>query len=83
MWCHMAICCNLFLVPLTINYINPLQYGIWITISSIITWMSFFDIGLGNGLRNKLAQCLAINDFETSKHISLRVARSFIQTTDG
>ena len=62
-----SIMVSLFLVPLTINYINPLQYGIWITISSIITWMSFFDIGLGNGLRNKLAQCLAINDFENGK----------------
>jgi O-antigen/teichoic acid export membrane protein len=39
---------NLALVPLTIKYVNSTQYGIWLTLSSIITWFSFFDIGFGN-----------------------------------
>ena len=47
------------LVPLTIHYINPTRYGIWLTVSSIIGWVSFFDIGFGNGLRNKFAEALA------------------------
>lgn len=50
-----SIVINLLLVTLTVNYINPTQYGIWLTLSSIIAWFSFFDIGLGNGLRNKFA----------------------------
>ena len=41
------IAIGLMLVPLTINYLNPTKYGIWITLSSIIGWFSFFDIGLG------------------------------------
>jgi len=45
----------LLLVPLTIDYINPSRYGIWLTISSIVGWFSFFDIGLTQGLRNKFA----------------------------
>ena len=40
--CSIAI--SLILVPLTINYINPTQYGIWITLSSIVGWFAFFDI---------------------------------------
>ncbi|GEO09879.1 O-antigen export protein [Segetibacter aerophilus] len=59
-----SILIGLILIPLTINYINAEQYGIWLTISSIISWMSFFDIGMGNGLRNKLTQCLALEDYE-------------------
>ncbi|HZX59231.1 MAG TPA: hypothetical protein VFE54_10910, partial [Mucilaginibacter sp.] len=50
------------LVPLTIHYVNPVQYGLWITISSLVAWMNTFDIGLSNGLRNNLAHSLAINE---------------------
>lgn len=55
------------MVPLTIHYVSTEKYGIWLTISSIIAWFSFFDIGLGNGLKNKLAQALANNDQKLAK----------------
>jgi len=55
------------LVPLTLNYLNPTKYGLWLTISSIISWFTFFDIGLGNGLRNKLAEAFAVNDYKLAK----------------
>jgi O-antigen/teichoic acid export membrane protein len=54
-----SIAISLVLVPLTINYINPSRYGIWITITSIVGWFSFFDIGLTQGLRNKFAEAKA------------------------
>jgi len=50
-----SIIISLLLVPLTIDYLNPTKYGIWITLMSVIAWFNFFDIGLGNGLRNKFA----------------------------
>lgn len=53
---------SLFLVPLTLGYLNTTEYGIWLTLSSVVTWINFFDIGLGNGLRNKLAEALALNN---------------------
>ncbi len=55
------------LVPITIKYLNVLEYGIWVTISSLITWLTLFDLGLGNGLRNKLAEAIAANDVELAK----------------
>ena len=58
---------SFIIIPLTINYVNPTQYGIWLTLSSIIAWVSFFDIGLGNGLKNKLAESNALGDIEKSK----------------
>src|SRR3954452_14962188 len=62
---------GLLLIPLCIDYVSPVQYGIWLTLSSIIGWMDFFDIGLGNGLRNKLAQLLASNETsEAKKYVS-------------
>lgn len=61
------------LVPLTINYLNPTKYGIWITLTSVITWFGFFDVGLGHGLRNKFAEAIANND-----HV---LARKYVSTT--
>lgn len=53
---------GLLLVPMIIHYVNPTQYGIWVTLGSIVSWVAVFDLGLGNGLRNKLTEALARND---------------------
>ena len=58
---------GLLYVPITLNYLNPTRYGIWMTLSSIVAWMGIFDIGLGNGLRNKLAEAIAIDNKEKAK----------------
>jgi O-antigen/teichoic acid export membrane protein len=64
---------GIIIVPLTINYVNPTSYGIWLTLSSLISWFTFFDIGLGNGLRNNLTEAIAINKF--------KLARIYVSTT--
>ena len=58
---------TLLLVPLTINYVNAERYGLWLTISSIVAWFSFFDIGLTQGLRNKFAGAKAKGDDESAQ----------------
>jgi O-antigen/teichoic acid export membrane protein len=62
-----SILVQLMLVPLTLNYLDKAQYGIWLTVASIMGWFSFFDIGIGNGLRNKLAEAIANNDESMAK----------------
>lgn len=71
--CNILI--NLAYVPLLINSLNQERYGIWLTITTIVSWIAFFDIGLGNGLRNKLAETLACDDTEN--------ARKYVSTTYG
>ena len=68
----MSILVSLMMVPLTINYINPSQYGIWLTLSSMVAWISFFDIGFTQGLRNKFAESKAKGD--------IALARIYIST---
>jgi O-antigen/teichoic acid export membrane protein len=64
---------GLLLIPLIIRYLGASRYGIWITLSSIIGWFGFFDIGLGNGLRNKLTEALVLEKKE--------LARVYVSTT--
>ena len=59
----------LLLVPATLGYLNAYEYGIWLAINSVIGWVNSFDIGLGNGLRNQLAEALAQNDYKRGRSL--------------
>ncbi|MBI3518188.1 MAG: MATE family efflux transporter [Bacteroidetes bacterium] len=62
-----SVVTSFVLVPLTIHYLNPVNYGIWLTLYSVISWFGLLDIGLGNGLRNKFAEALANNDTKSAR----------------
>lgn len=69
----LSIVISLMLVTLTIKYINATQYGIWLTISSIVGWMTFFDFGFAHGFRNKFTEARAKGNME--------LARKYVSTT--
>ncbi|MDO4800911.1 MAG: hypothetical protein Q4A15_01975 [Prevotellaceae bacterium] len=54
---------SLLIVPMTLTYLQQEQYGIWLTLSSILYWISFMDVGLGNGMRNYLTQAISNGDY--------------------
>jgi len=64
-------------VPLTLHYLDISTYGIWLTITSIVGFIGFFDGGLGNGLKNKLSeavsnkQMLKAQSYVTSAYIGI------------
>lgn len=62
-------------VPLIMGYLGEERYGIWATISSFVSWFSLCDIGIGNGMRNKLAESYALKEYKKSKEI---VSTSYI-----
>jgi O-antigen/teichoic acid export membrane protein len=64
----LSVLIGFMLLPLTINYLNATQYGIWVTIASLVAWINTFDIGLSNGLRNKLAHSLALGEHDAVQH---------------
>ncbi|MCV9931280.1 MATE family efflux transporter [Flavobacterium sp. LS1R47] len=62
-----SIFLSFFVVRITLGYLGKDLYGIWIVLLSIISWLSLFDIGVGNGLRNKLTITLTNNDLQGSR----------------
>jgi O-antigen/teichoic acid export membrane protein len=68
-----TILCSLIMIPLTIDYVNPERNGIWLTLYSVIFWFNLFDLGLGTGMRNKLAEAKSLGDNE--------LARKYISST--
>lgn len=62
-----SILISFLYVPLLYNTLNNQHYGIWLSLTSIVSWISMFDIGLGHGLRNKLSEALANDDVHRGK----------------
>ena len=63
-----SILIGLVLVPLSISYLGSAQYGLWLTLFSFLGWFNIVDFGIGNGLRNKLAQAFANKDMKLAKN---------------
>jgi len=55
------------LVPLTIGYVSSDLYGVWLTLSSILTWIGFLDLGFSQGLKNRLTESIAVGDWIKGK----------------
>lgn len=56
-------------VPVVLSFLSNELYGIWLTISSIILWTRHFDFGLSAGLRFRLTEALANNDYEGGRRL--------------
>lgn len=69
---------QLLLVPISLDCLTNYEYGIWLTIWSILAGIETLDVGLGNGLRNKLAEAVANGDWELARR---QVSNTFILMT--
>lgn len=58
-----------------IDYLGAELFGVWATMLTLLTWVMLFDLGIGNGLRNKITESLAINRPE--------VAAEYVSTAYG
>ena len=54
----------LLMVPLTLKMLGVYSNGVWLTISSVLIWLDYMDIGLGSGLRNAVATYAANSEHE-------------------
>lgn len=64
-----SILVSLLLVPATIGYVNAELYGVWLTLASTMTWLSFADVGFTQGLKNKLTEAIAHDEWDRGKSL--------------
>ena len=57
-----ALLVNAVTLPLTIRYLGPLQYGIWVTISTTVVMLAVMDLGVANTLTNMISHAYAMDD---------------------
>lgn len=58
-----ALFVTLYTLPAYIAFFNNSEVlGLWFTILSLLNWILNFDLGIGNGLRNKLARALTLKN---------------------
>lgn len=63
-----ALVLSLFTLPAYMRFFDDnTALGLWFTIVSVLNWFLNFDLGVGNGLRNKLVPCIVNNDKEKAK----------------
>jgi O-antigen/teichoic acid export membrane protein len=62
-----SIVVSFLVISFSLKLLDTSKYGIWLAISSTVGWVSILDIGLANGLRNKVAEYLAIKDYDQAK----------------
>ncbi len=60
---------TLISAPIMLHHVDRADYGVLLTLTSIVGWVGYMDVGLGNGLRNKLPEFLAKGDFHSAKRI--------------
>lgn len=58
----LGILATLVTIPLTFRYLGPERYGLWMVLVSIISAMSFADLGIGNGLLNAISEAYGKDD---------------------
>lgn len=63
-----ALIVGLLTTPAYMRYFDDdVVLGVWYTMLSILTWVLYFDLGIGNGLRNKLVEAIATGDKKRQK----------------
>lgn len=63
-----AIVVNFLMLRIYMRYFqNSTVLGAWLTILSVLNWFLMFDLGIGNGLRNKLPNAIRDKDYKLAR----------------
>lgn len=65
----LSLIINFIYIPIVLNFLGDEKYGVWATLLTIISWISYFDIGIGNGLRNKLTEAFSEGRYEDCRKL--------------
>lgn len=57
-----AVLSTFVAMPILIKYLGVELFGIWATMLTLVSWIMLFDLGIGNGLKNKVSESIAIDN---------------------
>jgi len=64
----LSLMVSLLTTPAYIRYFdNNVVLGVWYTMLSVLLWFLNFDLGIGNGIRNRLVKDFAADDKQAAK----------------
>ena len=64
----LSLIISLFTTAAYMHYFESQEIlGVWLAMVSMLNWIITFDLGIGNGLRNKLVEAISSNDKERVK----------------
>ncbi len=72
----LSVVLGLLLTKYNLRYLGVSLFGIWATIASVASWINYGDWGIGNGVRNGLAEAFAHNDTEKQRKLIVTSFRS-------
>ena len=61
---------NFLTIPIAIRYLGAESFGIWMTISTLLTMLLVLDLGIANSLTNFISEAYARNDREHASRYS-------------
>lgn len=57
-----AVCVSFAIIPMTQDYLGPERFGLWVTITSFVTMLSFADLGIGNTLLSSISHAKSLGN---------------------
>lgn len=61
--------CRFLSVPLMLNILDPERYGLWLMITSIVSWLGLADLGMPSALQSPLAGAIGTGDYDRAKQL--------------
>lgn len=58
---------TLITVPMTLHYLGPERYGIWVTMISMLAWLNLVDLGIANGLTPALSAAFGSKRYDLAQ----------------
>lgn len=58
----LTVILGLVTIPIVYRSLDKYQFGVYTTLTSIITWIDMFDFGIAAGLKNRLTEAITDND---------------------
>lgn len=72
---------SFFVVPLLLKALGSSDYAVWVTLTSMIVWISLFDFGSGYSLKNKVGETITEKDKQELQVLIAGTLQFYLLTT--